>query len=328
MTMTKDCLWCAVWMLGSLTALVCAQSAASETPGRISGDVVVFHAGSLSVPFQQIAEAFSKEYPGVRVLREAAGSRACARKIADLRRACDVFGSADYTVIDALLIPKHADWAIKFAGNEMVIAYNEESRHSAEIARHNWYQVLLREDVAFGRSHPNSDPCGYRSVLVAKLAERHYERPGLADRFLKKDVRYIRPKETDLLALLEVHAIDYVFIYRSVAEQHELKYVTLPGQINLGQPEFADFYRTVTVEVSGRIPGEKIVKRGEPMIYGVTIPKNAPNPRAAAAFVTFLLEREKGLAIMEKNGQPSVVPSPSATYGSIPPELRRFAAKE
>lgn len=293
----------------------------------IAGEVMIFHAGSLAVPFKEIARAFNEEYPKVRVLLEAAGSRASARKISDLNREADVFGSADYTVIDTLLIPDHAQWNIRFAANEMVLAYTKESRRSGEINGDNWYRILLEKNVAYGRSDPNSDPCGYRTVLSSKLAETHYGELGLAERLFEKDWRYIRPKETDLLALLEVGEIDYIFIYRSVAAQHGLKWVTLPDEINLKSPEMADLYKQVSVEISGRTPGSVIKKTGVPMVYGVTIPRNARNPKAAMAFVTFLLERDKGMAIMERNGQPSLVPTVSDTYDAIPDSLKRFAKK-
>jgi len=302
-------------------------AAAPLQAAEVSGELMIFHAGSLSVPFAEISAAFNKEYPSVRVLREAAGSRECARKISDLGRPCDVLASADYAVIDTLLIPKYADWNIKFAGNEMAIVYTDKSRCAEEITSENWYTILLRNDVAFGRSDPNSDPCGYRAVFTMKLAEGHYKQPGLTENLLGKDTRYIRPKETELLALLETKTIDYIFLYRSVAQQHQLKWVTLPDEINLKKPELAERYRTVSVEVTGEKPGAIIVQHGEPMVYGVTIPKNAPNPAAAAAFVAFLLERDKGLAIMERNGQPTVVPAPAETYERIPDALKRFAVK-
>ncbi len=293
----------------------------------LSGELMVFHAGSLAVPLKQVAEAFQREHPAVRILSEAAGSRECARKLTDLGRACDVLASADYAVIEAMLIPDHAEWCIKVAGNEMVIAYTDESAHAAEITRDNWHHVLLLEDVAFGRSDPNTDPCGYRAILTAKLAARHYGIPDLADRLTAKDRRFVRPKETDLLALLETGAIDYIFIYRSVAEQHGLRWLALPDEINLKRPELAALYHSVSVEISGDAPGAFVTQYGEPMVYGVTIPKNAPNPEAALAFVTFLLEAGKGLAILERNGQPGVVPSPSASYDRIPGALKRFALK-
>ncbi|MHC4482999.1 MAG: substrate-binding domain-containing protein, partial [Planctomycetota bacterium] len=187
---------------------------------EVSGKLVIFHAGSLAVPFKQMCEQFNKHYPHIRIFREAAGSRVCARKVADLNRSCDVIASADYTVIETLLIPEYADWNIKFASNEMVIAFRSDSRRAKQINKDNWYDILLEKDVTFGRSDPNSDPCGYRTVLVLTLAEKFYNRPGLASRLLAKDRRYIRPKEVDLLALLEADELDYVLIYRSVAQQH------------------------------------------------------------------------------------------------------------
>jgi molybdate/tungstate transport system substrate-binding protein len=293
--------------------------------GEISGQLTIFHAGSLAVPFKQISEAFSREYPGVKVLREAAGSRACARKIADLNRACDVMASADFTVIDTLLIPEHADWNIKFAGNEMVIASRDDSPRAEQITVDNWYKVLLQKDIAFGRSDPNMDPCGYRTILLLKLAERFYCQPGLVADFLPKDVRYIRPKEVDLLALLEAGAIDYIFIYRSVAEQHKLRILRLPDQINLSKSEFASVYETASVRLTGKTPGTFITRTARPIVYGVTIPKNAPNPQLAMVFLNFLLSADKGGAILENNGQRFVLPSVSTTFENLPEGLRGFA---
>lgn len=309
-----------------LLALVQAASSGENTD--ISGQLIVFHAGSLAVPFKQIAQSFEQAYPSVRVQLEAAGSRDCARKITELGRPCDVMAASDYAVIDTLLIPNHAAWNIKFAGNEMAIVYDEKSRHAAEITAENWPGILLRDDVAFGRADPNADPCGYRTVLALKLAERYYGQPGLAEKLADKDNRYIRPKETDLLALLETRTIDYIFLYRSVAEQHGLKWLALSDAINLKKPELADEYKKASVEISGTTPGSKITQKGEPMVYGITIPKNSPNPAAALAFVEFLLDKDKGLAIMAKNGQPSVVPAPSETYGQLPEPLRKFAVKQ
>ena len=286
--------------------------------------LVIFHAGSLSVPFKQLSEAFEAENPGIEILRESAGSRKCARKITDLQKDCDIMASADYTVIDQLLIPDHTDWNIKFASNEMVIVYTEQSACSELIDSENWYKALMRDDVTFGRSDPNADPCGYRTVIVSKLAEMHYGIDGLAEDLMAKDQKYIRPKETDLLALLESGELDYVFIYRSVAEQHHLKYVTLPDMINLKKPEHRGFYAQATVDISGKKPGEFITKKGEPMVYGLTVINDAPNKDLAIKFVDFVLS-DKGMAIMEANGQPSMVPSKSDTYEAIPNTLKKYA---
>ena len=308
-----------------LVWLIAQDSPPSNHSGHESEQLIIFHAGSLAVPFKEISKEFKANRPDVKILLEAAGSRICTRKIADLKRPCDVMASADYTVIDNLLIPEHADWNIKFASNEMVIVYAENSKQANNINKENWFDILLQKDVAFGRSDPNSDPCGYRALLVTILAEKFYNRPGLVDAIKSKDQQYIRPKEVDLLALLETGVIDYIFIYRSVAVQHNLKYLVLPDEINLKDADLSDFYKTASVSLTGKQPGTFITKAGEPIIYGVTIPKNAPNRKLAMAFLTFLLDADSGGAILEKNGQSVVVPSTTETFNKLPESLKIFA---
>jgi molybdate/tungstate transport system substrate-binding protein len=187
----------------------------SQGTSQESKQLVIFHAGSLTVPFERILDGFKKENPGTEVVREIAGSRECARKISDLGKPCDVFASADYLVIENLLIPNHATWDLRFATNEMTIVYTDKSRRSNELNQKNWYSILLDKDIAVGRAEPNADPCGYRTVLTMKLAEIYYKQPGLADRMLNKNKEHIRPKEVDLLALLEAGELDYIFLYNT-----------------------------------------------------------------------------------------------------------------
>ncbi len=293
----------------------------------ISGKIVIFHAGSLSVPLKYAKDFFEKMHPNVEILLESAGSRTCARKISDLKRRADIMASADYTVIDELLIPNYADWNIKFASNEMAIVYHKGSKYSDKINKDNWYEILMKDDVHFGRSDPNADPCGYRAVLTMQLAEKHYKNKGLSDKMMAKDLNFIRPKEVDLLALLEAGAIDYLFLYRSVAQQHSLNFVILPDEINLKSYKLADFYKTASMQITGKKPGEYITKKGLPMVYGITIPKTAENPEAAIAFLDFLLNENAGMRIMEDNGQPSMIPSVATNYDKIPDKLKKYAKK-
>jgi ABC-type molybdate transport system substrate-binding protein len=181
--------------------------------------IVVFHAGSLSVPFSQIEKKFEAKYPQYDVVREAAGSRACARKITDLHKKADVMASADYKVIDNLLMPKYAKFNALFATNEMVIAFTPHSKYSNKINSNNWTDILLKPGVKVGHSNPNLDPCGYRSVLVTKLAGIYYNKPDFYNKLLgygdfytngeeNRNKVIVRPKETDLLGLLEAGAFE------------------------------------------------------------------------------------------------------------------------
>lgn len=293
----------------------------------LSGDLIIFHAGSLSVPFKLIAQAFEKENPGVRVLLEPAGSVACARKIIDLKKDCDIMASADYQVINRFLIPEYADWNISFASNEMVIAFTDESHYADEITSKNWYQILAKPDVIFGRSDPNSDPCGYRSVMTTQLTALQEKDPSI-EKLLEKDKNSIRPKEVDLLGMLEANAIDYIYIYKSVATQHHLNFVTLNDSINLSKPALSDWYAQSEVEITGKKPGEFISLKGSPMIYGITRLKKAPNPAVADAFLDFFFNPEKGMKIIREQGQGDIIPSPSNTYDKIPSRFKAFARQK
>jgi len=283
--------------------------------------VIVFHAGSLSVPFKEIAKEFEKENPNVKILLEPDGSRKCARKITDLNKKCDIMASADYTVINKLLIPEHAKWNIKFASNEMTIVYHEASKYANEINANNWTKVFLRDGVKVGHSNPNMDPCGYRSMLVTKLAEKYYKQDGFFKKLLGYGDSYtvgeenpakiiVRPKETDLLGLIEVNAFDYLFIYKSVAEQHGLQYITLPKEISLKDNEFKNFYNSVSFKIDGKKPGSFSIKKGASMVYGITIAQNSTSPInkvGAIKFVNFVLSNE-GQSIMKENGQGIINP--------------------
>jgi molybdate/tungstate transport system substrate-binding protein len=311
-------------LLFSAVLISFVMSAQTKT-NSISGDLIIFHAGSLAVPFKEIAAEFNKEYPNVKILLESAGSVASARKITDLNRPCDILASSDYGVIDNMLISKYADWNIKFVSNELSIVYHEKSRMASQINSKNWYDILMNKEVAYGRADPNSDPCGYRTVLSLELAEKYYKKPGLAKLISDKDQNYMRPKEVDLVALLESESIDYVFLYRSVAIQHNLKYITLPDEINLKNMGMTAQYATATTEINGKEPGKKETVKGEPMVYSVTMLRDAPNKPAAIAFLKFLLSKDKGMKIMEKDGQPSVIPMATQNYNKVPQELKPFA---
>ena len=273
-----------------------------------SNRLIIFHAGSLSMPMKAIADSFKIKYPEVTIRLEAAGSVECARKITELNRNADIMASADYKIIDDLLIPNHADWNVLFSGNELSLVYTNKSRYANEINADNWFEILQLPNVHHGRSDPNADPCGYRTLLTLQLAEEFYGQPGLTQKISRKDTRFIRPKEVDLLALLETGTIDYIFLYRSVAVQHGLEYLILPKEINLGNPKLTNEYANASVTIRGSSPLDTMQIVGEPMVYGITIPKNADNPLLAKKFLEFFMHPEYGLKIIERMGMPALQP--------------------
>jgi molybdate/tungstate transport system substrate-binding protein len=301
------------------------QAGWAQEKGPI-GKVIIFNAGSLTIPLAQMEKEFEARYPKIDILLEAAGSQQCARKITDLKNPCDIMASADYTVIDKLLIPAYADWNIRFATNRLVLCYTDKSRYANEVNAQNWYEMLGRKGVVWGHSDPNLDPCGYRALMVLQLAEKYYKVPGLCERLIaNRPKENIRPKSVELVSLLQTGNMDYAWEYRSVAVQHELKFVELPDQINLGNYKYDNFYKQAMVEVTGEKPGTLITMKGKSCTYGVALVNNAPNAKAAIAFLQYMLDPQGGLKVLQEMGQPPFIPCrvpTEAMKSSLPEPLQ------
>ncbi len=307
------------WLV--LSALALPGMALAEPTGKLR----IFHAGSLTVPFKAIEAAFEAKYPNVDVLREAGGSTKMARLISEVGKPADIMASADYKVIDNNLIPNFADWNIRFASNQLVLCYTDQSRESDKISPDNWYKILQKKGVVWGHSDPNLDPCGYRSLMVLQLAEKYYKDLGLYQRLLdNRPKKNVRPKSVELVNLLKTGHMDYAWEYLSVAIQHKLKYLTLNDHINLGNYQYDGFYKQAKVKVTGKKPNTWITKSGKSCTYGITQVKNCPNPEAAEAFLAFLLSPDKGLNTLKEMGQPPFIPcrvKDDAAKGALPQSL-------
>lgn len=59
----------------------------------------------------------------------------------------------------------------------------------------------------------------------------------------------IRGASVQLIALLELGDLDHAFEYESVIQQHGLKMVSLPAEVNLGEQGFAELYNQVQVNL-------------------------------------------------------------------------------
>jgi molybdate/tungstate transport system substrate-binding protein len=270
--------------------------------GRKKEKLIIFNAASLHVLFGDVGKELKKNYPRLEIVPESSGSRVAAKKISDLKRVCDVIGSADYTVIDKLLVPNHVENNIKFGKTEIVIAFTDRSKYKDEINKDNWFEIFLRKDVKIGRVDPDQGPIGYRTIFCWKLADIYYKnkKQQIFKSLIKKCLqKYIRPHVNDLLFLLETGEIDYGLMYSFTAKQHNLRHLRLPDEINLGNFDLRPYYSQVSIEISGKRRGEKIIKKGEPMIYSVALVKDAPNPEMGREFIKILLS-DKGKKIMKK----------------------------
>lgn len=297
-----------------------ALGAAPAPAQALNGPLVVYNAGSLAAPFRDLLQAFAARHPGVRTMQESSGSLEAARKLTELGKVPDVLGVADYLVIPKLLIPGHATWYVSFARNAMVLIHSSRSIGANEIHAGNWQDVLRRPGVRTGRSDPALDPNGYRTLLALQLAEAQLRQPGLAASLLAAmPVRWMRPKEADLVALVQAGELDYAWSYRSIAVTGRMPFVSLPPEVDLSDPRREEWYAQASVRLPGpRLSSaDSITVGGEPIVYALTIPTRAEHRVVAEAFVRFVLSAE-GRAIVERNGLTMLTPPRAGGPGRPP----------
>lgn len=286
----------------------------------VADTLVLFIAASLTRPIQPLLDAYAAR-TGTVILRESGASLEHVRKITELGRIPDLVLLADDEVIEQLLVPKHTTWHAQFARNRIVLAYTSKSKHAGEITRENWTQIVRRPGVEIGRTDPDLAPVGYRTLLMFKLAERYYEQTGLAESLLRAaPARNLRPNAAELAALLAAGEFDYIYDYESVAQSNGFRYIALPGEINLGDANRAAEYATVSVTVRGSSRGSTTTFKGQPILYGLSIPTNAPHRAAATRFLAHLMTPE--VVRLLRAAHVDMLDRPIVVGSGAPAELR------
>jgi len=313
--------YAALAALAALTATSCAKhDAAPPADSANAADaIVVFNAGSLARPLRAALDSFTAG-TNMKIEQENAGSVETARKLTELHRIPDLVGSADYQIFPKYLMPGQTSWYARFARNRMVLMYTPKSKSASTIDSLTWYKVLETKGVQTGRSDPALDPNGYRSLIVMRLAEQYYKQPGLADRLVANSAAHVvRPKEVDLMGLLQAGEIDYAWSYESVAQAAKLPYVTLPRAIDLSDPADSAQYAKASVRIPGNTPKDTVEIKGEPIIYGFTVPRDAPHKALGEKFAAFLIS-DAGKRILAREHL-DALPSPIFVGDSIPEGL-------
>jgi len=225
-----------------------------------SPTVTILAAGSL----QHALETGLKPAVDVPIRVEAHGSAALARMVAEGQRDPDIVTVADTALFEEPLSPP---WYATFTSNAIVLAYNPTTkggRRVAEAGVDRWYEPLIDGDVRLGRTDPDRDPLGYRTLFALELAARYDDdAPALREVIPTRDQIY---PETALISGFETGSIDAAFAYRNMAVERGYEYVDLPDRVDLSDPAHADAYATV----SYTLPSGQTV-RGALIGYGSTV---------------------------------------------------------
>ena len=332
-----------------LAALAC-MSACGGKPGAEQKTLVIYHHGSPTPAIEAAQKVFEARYPDVKVMREKDDALANMRKVTDLGKLADIVYTDDYSIIPPVMFPKYADFWIRYAHDEMTIAYAPNSKYAQEIAPDNWYKILDRPDVKWGIADPNAGPDGYFSLGQIMLSNIYYKDPGLFNRLVgantaikatESNGRYvidcpenlnpkspkviIRPDPETLYPMILAGEIDYAFGYMgSVIGEGPagIKTVDLPPQIDLSDLSLvANTYNRVTINMFNDRPDRRISVKLGAKANGLTIPLNAPNREAAINFLEIFLSSTGQDALKGVHITP-VVPAETNDLSKVPEKLR------
>jgi molybdate/tungstate transport system substrate-binding protein len=308
--------------LAVATLTACAQPS-ERARGMASDTVVVYSASSLAAPLRRMLDSAAPRL-GVVIHQENGASLELARRVTDLHRVPDVIALADQEVFPQLLMPGATSWYARFARNRMVIAYTSRSRGASEMSAATWRNILQRPEVLVGRCDPALAPAGYRTLLLFRLAEQFYHEPGLAARLEQRTPpTLMRANASELAALLSAGALDYVIDYESLARANHLEYVSLPSEIDLGDPVRAADYARASVRVPSH--ADTVTRVGAPILYGASVPRAAPHRDAGQRVLAFMLGAE-GRALL-RAGSVDALDVPELVGDSVPPVVRRALAQ-
>ncbi len=109
-----------------------------------------------------------------------------------------------------------------------------------------------------------------------------------------------------------------------MAQTASLSYLTLPPEIDLGDPAESVRYATVSVRVAGNTPHDSVTFRGAPIVFALSIPSGATHAALAARFVAYLFSPD-GQRVL-RAAKLDVLLRPVITGAGAPDAVERAAA--
>jgi molybdate/tungstate transport system substrate-binding protein len=264
--------------VGILTAS-CGRKTSSD-----SGNVTVFNAACFSTLMDGIRDEVELR---IKIHAEASGSQVVCRKVTELGRDCDLMMLADRRLFK-MLASSHVSWRIDFANDELVLGVGIRAS-KADDAETDWVKVLQNEEVHLGRVNETLGPCGYQTLLAWKLMEASGH-PGLEARLKEKSEKVV-DDVLHLATLLKAGDLDYGFIYRSTCVEHDIRFILLKKEINLGAADIDYSSAQVTIETRKSGTESRVTVQGSPITYSLSIPASAVHRRQAIALIHYILAR-------------------------------------
>jgi len=286
-------------------AAAAASLLASGTlPAQAAGKVTVAYAGSMGVVMDRgIGPAFTAS-TGTQFQGIGQAAMGLAHLIAAKSINPDVFVSVSAGPVKIVEAAGLTAGAVPVASTSMVLAYAPKSPFAAQFAAAkgaDWTKILTSPGLRFGRTDPGTDPQGQYVLYALQLAGKYYNLPGFAAKVAGAEDNSAEIfAEPSLLARLQDGQIDATIGYESAVRSQHLPFIALPAEINFSSPALAKtWYAKASLTVTEK--GKTEVKHPSPLVFYATALKNAANPEAAQAFVTFL-SSQQGQKILQQYG--------------------------
>jgi molybdate/tungstate transport system substrate-binding protein len=289
--------------------------------------VSVIYAASLTSVFERRLGPGFEGATGFSFQGEGRGSVAIANLIRDKVRRPDVFVSADPAADQSLqgsANGNYVSWWLPFARTELVIGWSPKGSFTSDFeaarsGKRTWESVLEQPGLKLGRTDPELDPKGYRTLFLLQLDEQRTGQSGLSQKILGApgNPAQIFPEE-QLVARLQAGQLDAGFFYSVEAMEADLPYLRLPAEVNQGDPAQAARYAAASYTSK---KGQTF--KGSPVLYTVTIPSTVRNRQGAEAFVQYLLAKP-GQSQLNEAGLPPVQAQVEGDAGTLPASLKPF----
>lgn len=222
----------------------------------------------------------------------AGGADAVAHSLMDGSLRADVFLPITAAPMLTVLRAGKAREAQPFARTEMVILYSPKSRFAARFdaaaqGKDRWWEVLQEPGIRLARSNPASDPSGRSILSTLMLAAKKYGQPDLVQKVLGPT---LNPEQVghggNVMASLQSGQLDAIGSYKIGAASAHLPYIALPDEINLSESDLHARDPELQLVIENK------VFHTEPLIFYAAVLQDAANPKAAAAFGSWLKGRE------------------------------------
>ena len=301
----------------ALALTACGRAGRPRTTGAAAD---VAYAGSLQFLNEKVIGPAFARATGFAYQGRGGGSVGLSHEILAGEITPNVFESVGSGPIQPLL-PRMTSWYVQFASSPLVVAYSPRSRFASQlsaIARGqkplaDLFTLMEQPGFLLGRTNPQTDPQGQAFYEMVELAQSELHLPATTVS------RVLGPldnpsqvfAETTLESRLQAGQLYAASAFLSQAIQLHLPYITLPAEMNFGDPALASEYAAASLDL-----GSGHVVHGVPLVLDITT-VGGQDAQAADSFVAYTLS-PAGRRAMQAAGYTLLQPTVFGSRSAVP----------